>query len=80
MAGRIDAWYVPSDRGFYYLKKRGLQKKPVVGKPLQTGYLWLAANPNFPSEIAAKLQAALEQVKQEKIYDQLYNKYFGFAQ
>jgi polar amino acid transport system substrate-binding protein len=80
MAGRIDAWYVPIDRGFYYLKKLGLQKKPVAGKPLQTGDLYLAANLKFPTEISAKLQAALEAVKQKKVHDELYKKYFGFGQ
>jgi len=80
MAGRIDAWYVPIERGFYYLKKLGLQKKPVAGKSLQTGDLYLAANLNFPTEISAKLRAAFEAVKQKKIHEELYKKYFGFGQ
>jgi polar amino acid transport system substrate-binding protein len=80
MAGRIDAWYVPIDRAFYYLKKLGLQEQPVAGEPLQTGDLYLAANLQFPAEIAAKLQAAFEAVKQENSYQDLYDKYFSFAQ
>jgi polar amino acid transport system substrate-binding protein len=80
MARRIDAWYVPIDRGFYYLKKLGLQEKPVAGKPLQTGDSYLAANLKFTADIAAKLQTAFEAVKQEKVYEKLYNKYFGFGQ
>jgi len=80
LAGRIDAWYVPADRGFYYLKKRGLQKRPVVGESLQKGELWLAANPGFPPVTAMKLQKAIEEVQGGEVYEKLYNKYFCFSQ
>ena len=82
IAGRIDAWYVPVDRALYYLKKHGLTQQPVVGEALQGGELYLAANLNFPEELAEELRVglskALEEVKGEPEYQALFNKYFGF--
>lgn len=76
--GRIDLWYTAQDRGYYYLKKLGLKKQPVVGKPLQEYDLYLVANLNFPDDIINDLNLAYQKVIAQGKYDQLRDKYFSF--
>ncbi len=80
LRNRIDLWYTAQDRGYYYLKKLGLKKKPVVGQPLQEYQLYLVANLNFPDEIVDKLKVAYERVKKQGTYQGLHDKYFSFEE
>ena len=62
-AGHIDTLFDTDIRFVYECEKLGIQDKIVFGRPITEEHIWLAANPAFPDDIAARLAAAVASIK-----------------
>jgi len=78
-AGRLDAvWTLASRAAFYWNQEQGLDvSQLVIGEPTSNAELWLAAHPDFPSEDAARLVAAYDEIVADGTYEALHQQYFG---
>ena len=75
---RVDAWYTLDQRAAYVFKSEGFDPASLVfGAPQRTTSNWLASNLEFDPEIAAKLAAALEEMRADGTYDAVLAKYLN---
>ena len=63
VAGHIDTLFDADIRFLYMSQKLGTQDKIVFGRPIIEEHVWLAANPAFPNDLAAKLATAIAAIK-----------------
>jgi polar amino acid transport system substrate-binding protein len=76
--GRAEAWLTYDLRGLWVWKQVGEDPaKLVLGKPLSTEAIYLAANKGFDAAIAAKLAAAAAATRADGSYQAIYARYFG---
>lgn len=75
-AGRVTAWYTLNQRAAFVFKSEGLDPSQLVfGTPQRKLSNWLASNPEFDPEIAAKLAQALDEMRADGTYDAVLKKY-----
>lgn len=76
--GRVDSWYTLDHRASYIWKQEGNDLSGLVlGKPVKTQEIWLAANKEMPDEDIEKIRAAMEDIRSDGTYDAIFKKYVG---
>lgn len=76
--GRVDAWYTLNQRAAAAFVEAGLDPSRLVfGAPVKQSENWLASNPEFDQEVAAKLAQALEAMRSDGTYDAILKRYLG---
>ncbi|MEM9798324.1 MAG: transporter substrate-binding domain-containing protein [Pseudomonadota bacterium] len=77
-AGRADAMFIPAERAVYVWRDLGFADEDlIIGETISEAVLWLAGPLNGDPEIEERLTAAMESVRADGVYDELYRRYFG---
>ncbi len=77
-AGRVEGWYTLDHRAAFIWKQEGNKLTDLVlGAPVQTQEIWLAANKDMPAEDVEKIKSAMEDIKADGTYDKIFQKYVG---
>ena len=77
-SGRVDAWLTHDLRAVYIWKALGFAPQSLVlGKPMRTEQVFLAAHKDISPVLKDKLNAAMDTMKQDGGYRRLSRKYFG---
>jgi len=72
--GQIDLWATGDPAGRYLARQVGVTGLKTVLR-FNSAQLYLALNKDVPDETVAKLQAALDQLRQEGLLDQIMARY-----
>ncbi|MHA6572795.1 substrate-binding periplasmic protein [Pseudomonas yamanorum] len=72
--GQIDLWATGDPAGRYLARQVGVTGLKTVLR-FNSAELYLALNRNVPDETVAKLQAALDQLRQEGVVDEIMGRY-----
>ncbi|NIZ12352.1 amino acid ABC transporter substrate-binding protein [Phaeobacter sp. HF9A] len=74
--GRVDAWYTFNQRVLHAVKEAGIDPNTIIiGAPVRSSHMWLAANAEFDAAVADKLAQALAEMRSDGTYDVIVNKY-----
>lgn len=77
-AGRVDAWFTYSLRARSIWKDLGYPPKElVIGEPVDTGSIYLAANRAFPADVANRIGAMISTFHVDGTEARIYERYFG---
>ncbi|MBV4480096.1 substrate-binding periplasmic protein [Pseudomonas khavaziana] len=74
MEGQIDLWATGDPAGRYLARQVGVNGLKTVLR-FNSAQLYLALNKDVPDEVVAKLQAALDQLREEGLIDQIMANY-----
>src|SRR3989344_2044270 len=74
MEGQIDLWATGDPAGRYLARQVGVNGLKTVLR-FNSAQLYLALNKDVPDETVAKLQAALDQLREEGLLDQMMARY-----
>ena len=74
MDGQIDLWATGDPAGRYLARQVGVTQLKTVLR-FNSAQLYLALNKDVPDEVVAKLQAALDQLRDEGGVDQIMARY-----
>lgn len=74
LSGQIDLWATGDPAGRYLARLEGVTGLKTVLR-FNSAELYLALNRNVPDEMVAKLQAALDQMRQEGVVDTIMARY-----
>ena len=72
--GQIDLWATGDPAGRYLARQVGVTGLKTVLR-FNSAELYLALNKNVPDDVVAKLQAALDQLRQEGVVDEIMGRY-----
>ncbi len=74
--GRVDAWYTLEARASNVFKQEGLDPSSlVIGEPLKSAPVWLAAHKDFDPAISEKIKMTFEEIKADGTLENIRNKY-----
>jgi len=74
VAGPIAVWASGEPAGRYLARQVGVTGLKTVLR-FNSAELYLALNKNVPDDVVAKLQAALDQLRQEGVVDEIMGRY-----
>ncbi len=74
VAGQIDLWATGDPAGRYLAKQEGISGLKTVLR-FNSAELYLALNKDVSDEVVAKLQAALDQMRQEGLVEEIMGRY-----
>jgi len=74
MDGEIDVWATGDPAGRYLARLEGVNNLKTVLR-FNSAQLYLALNKEVPDEVVAKLQKALDQMRAEGRFDDIFNRY-----
>ena len=72
--GQIDLWATGDPAGRYLARQVGITGLKTVLR-FNSAQLYLALNKNVPDETVAKLQAALDQLREEGVVSEIMGRY-----
>ena len=75
MKGNIDAVVFDAPTNLYYTQNEGKGKVAIVGSTFNHQYYGIAMQQNHP--LRESINKAILKLKENGVYDKIYNKWFG---
>lgn len=76
--GRVGSWYTYDHRAAFVFNSEGFDPSVLVfGEAQRQPQNWMAAHPDFAPDLAARLHAAMEEIREDGTYDAILKRYIN---
>lgn len=76
--GRVVAWYTFDHRAAFVFNVEGFDPGQLVfGEAQRSPQNWMAAHIDFDPEVAAQIDAAMQEIRDDGTYDEILNRYIN---